>query len=242
MSLANRILEECGSTNDVARRLAEEGHPHGTWVAARRQTQGRGRQGRVWSAPEGNLSLSMVVRLQEVVSEAPVPPALWGWIPLAVAVALTQAVAALEPSLQLAIKWPNDLLLDGKKCGGILCEASLMGARPYVVAGLGLNLRETPEEWAAQATALGLKAYSLEEVQSECCAALLRIFEQLRGQGSEPLRCAYKAVAWLKPGASLRWGSGEGQVHGLGEDGALWVRERATQVLRALYAEEVHLS
>jgi BirA family biotin operon repressor/biotin-[acetyl-CoA-carboxylase] ligase len=79
------IVDRCSSTNDLARKLGEQGQPHGTWVSARVQEAGRGRLGRVWQGIEGNLFLSIVCRVG--------PPAIWTWVPLASAVGVARAAA-----------------------------------------------------------------------------------------------------------------------------------------------------
>jgi len=129
-----RRLVEAPSTNDVARALASEGAPHGTWVVADRQTAGRGRLGRRWEAPEGAaLFLSVLLRPE-------LPP---DQVPL-LCLGAASCVASLHPDLR--IKWPNDVLLpDGRKVSGILAEAEMDGpARMSVVLGIGVNLTATP--------------------------------------------------------------------------------------------------
>ncbi len=123
-----------GSTNDEAKRLAAEGAPEGTLVLAEEQTAGRGRQGRRWQAPPGTaLLMSLVLR-------PPLPPDRAGQLTLAVALAAAEAVEA-ETGLRVGFKWPNDLLVRGRKLGGILAELSLLGAAlEWAVIGLGLNV------------------------------------------------------------------------------------------------------
>lgn len=138
---ALRIFRRVGSTNDVARELAEAGAPEGTLVIADEQTRGRGRRGRAWVAPAGSsLSMSMVVR--------PGSHAASGILTLRLGLA---AARGLDPLLAapLGLKWPNDLEIEGRKVGGILCE-SVAAERgvAYVVAGIGLNLRRPDDGWA----------------------------------------------------------------------------------------------
>jgi BirA family biotin operon repressor/biotin-[acetyl-CoA-carboxylase] ligase len=138
------------STMDEAHRLAAEGAPHGTTVVARIQEAGRGRRGRTWSAPEGGLWLSVVCRP----SDPAVVEATSVRAGLAVAAALREALPGLEP---ISLKWPNDLLVRGRKLAGILCEARWEGGQPlWVVVGVGINVRNAvPEELRDQAIALG---------------------------------------------------------------------------------------
>lgn len=140
-NLENQVIDECESTNDLAKKLGDEGAPHGTWVSARRQTQGRGRQGRVWQVIEGNLFLSVIVRVQD---GYPIT-----WIPLKAAVAVTKALEKISPGYPLKIKWPNDLVVrEGsrlEKAGGILCEGVGNRGGAFVVVGIGLNCTHAPE-------------------------------------------------------------------------------------------------
>jgi len=129
------LLPSVTSTNDEARRLAEEEAPHGSIVIAGEQTRGRGRAGRSWASPAGaGVYVSMLFRPQSLESAGTVS------IPagLGVVRALDGAIAGLSP----AIKWPNDLYSDGLKFGGILTEATWEGSRlRYLVVGVGINVR-----------------------------------------------------------------------------------------------------
>lgn len=129
------------STSDEARRLAAAGEADGAVIWARRQTAGRGRQGRRWESPAGNLYCSLIVRPQ-------CAPAVAAQLTFVAALALGDAVGAVLPaSVDLRYKWPNDVLLDGAKVAGILLESA--GATgtglDWVVVGCGLNIAECPE-------------------------------------------------------------------------------------------------
>jgi BirA family biotin operon repressor/biotin-[acetyl-CoA-carboxylase] ligase len=129
------VMTSVTSTNDEARRLAEEGAAHGTIVIAGEQSRGRGRAGRSWASPAGaGLYLSMVFRPEVLESAGTVS------IPAGLGVVreLDSAIKGLAP----AIKWPNDLYADGLKFGGILTEATWEGTRPrFLVVGVGINVR-----------------------------------------------------------------------------------------------------
>jgi BirA family biotin operon repressor/biotin-[acetyl-CoA-carboxylase] ligase len=136
------VVEETESTNDYARRLGEEGAPHGSWISARMQTKGRGRLGREWRSTEGNLFLSLVLR--------PDPKFPMTWVPLAVALGVFRAAKGLRENFDLALKWPNDLVLRDRrigprKVGGILCEGVGSPRGSFVVAGVGVNCAIAPE-------------------------------------------------------------------------------------------------
>lgn len=148
-----RLYARASSTNDVARRLAEGGAPHGTVVLAEEQTAGRGRGGRAWSSPAGlGIWMSLVAR------PASLPAA--GLLPILAGLA---AAEALDPFLRPAtaqVKWPNDLLVSGRKLAGILCEGSWEGGAPGgVVVGIGLNVLHSPGDFPAevQATATSMR-------------------------------------------------------------------------------------
>jgi BirA family biotin operon repressor/biotin-[acetyl-CoA-carboxylase] ligase len=117
------------STQDTAIAAAEAGDPGRLAILADTQTAGRGSRGRAWTAPKGNLNFSALLR-----PEAPIRPGLWS---LLAGIALYEALAPYARGLML--KWPNDLLLDGAKLGGILIEAS-----GYLVMGVGANLAVAP--------------------------------------------------------------------------------------------------
>jgi BirA family biotin operon repressor/biotin-[acetyl-CoA-carboxylase] ligase len=126
-------LRSAGSTNDRARELAAAGAPHGTLVTAGEQTAGRGRQGRGWATPPGTaIAASLVLRHHDAL------------LPLRAGLAVADVAG---PAAR--VKWPNDVLVGGRKVGGILVESALAGSRVrYAIAGLGINVN-------FQATSLG---------------------------------------------------------------------------------------
>jgi BirA family biotin operon repressor/biotin-[acetyl-CoA-carboxylase] ligase len=209
-----------GSTNEDARALALAGAPHGTLVTAGEQSAGRGREGRRWEAPPGQALLCSLV-LRE-------PPALSS---LRAGVAVADAVGA-----EARLKWPNDVLLGGRKVAGILVEA-----RPHegwAVLGIGINvaleLAELPPELAQTAGTLGLDIAAIEPLLGSLLAALeLRL--------DEPLERAL--AAWRErdalAGETVAWRGGEGIARGIDEQGRLLVE--ASGAVQALEAGEVHL-
>lgn len=133
--------EELPSTNDEAMRLASEGAPAFSVVVADRQTAGRGRNGRVWVSPPGvGLYVSMILRPNLDIEEIPV-------LTLLIGVSAAEAVRETT-GLSTGLKWPNDVLVNGYKIAGILCEASLGagGGAPVVIAGLGVNVNTLPQD------------------------------------------------------------------------------------------------
>lgn len=132
------VLEEIDSTSTRLRRRALEGCDGGTVVVADRQLAGRGRLGRSWlSGTVGNLYLSVAVALGEPLEAAVTR------LPLVAGLAVRQSLVLLAPQLDphATLKWPNDLMLSGRKAGGLLCE--LVPQRSLAIVGLGLNLRPT---------------------------------------------------------------------------------------------------
>ena len=172
------VLDTADSTNTQARVLAEAGAPHGTVVLADRQTGGRGRLGRRFDSPAGlGLYLSLVLRPAAPAGELPPLTAL-----AAVAVcSAVEAVAGRRPG----IKWVNDLVLDGRKLGGILTELSIdadSGAARYAVVGIGINCAQWaddfPPELRETATSLTL-ACGREVGRETLAAAVIRELERM---------------------------------------------------------------
>ncbi|HET8565933.1 MAG TPA: biotin--[acetyl-CoA-carboxylase] ligase [Solirubrobacterales bacterium] len=144
----HRHFSRTDSTNSRARELAAAGARHGTVVTAAEQTAGRGRQGRTWTAPPGKALLySAIVRPLEEHHMT---------LPLAVPLAVCEAGEELNPDLECKLKWPNDVLVDGRKLAGVLIEA-----RPqddWAVIGVGLNIFISREEFPPE---LRDRAFSL---------------------------------------------------------------------------------
>jgi BirA family biotin operon repressor/biotin-[acetyl-CoA-carboxylase] ligase len=146
-------FQEIDSTNSYARRLADAGVPEGEVVIAERQSEGRGRLGRSWvSPPFSNLYCSLVLRPALAPAHAP-------QITLMAAVALADTIASFVADRRPAIKWPNDILIDGKKLAGILTESACDAKRiEFVILGMGVNLNfpreRMPETIRDRATSL----------------------------------------------------------------------------------------
>ena len=144
-------LEEATSTNDVAKELARRGAEEGLVVIAETQSRGRGRLGSAWASPRGGIWLSVLLRPK-------VAPINAACITIAAAVSVAEAVEEVL-GVKPQVKWPNDLLIDGRKFCGILAESSVRGERlDFVVLGIGVNanvkLEELPEELRDSATTL----------------------------------------------------------------------------------------
>jgi BirA family biotin operon repressor/biotin-[acetyl-CoA-carboxylase] ligase len=237
---AVRGFEACPSTNAEAAAWAREGAPEGALVIAEHQTAGRGRLGRTWSdTPGHNLLFSVVLR-------PALPPHRLGLITLAGGIAVAEAVSEWTNPVTPRIKWPNDVLLDGRKCCGMLLESDL-GRDPFVVLGIGLNVNQDvfPPALAERATSLRLETGRLLprvallttllarlEHWSECLAAgeeaaVCEAFgDRMVGQG-EPA-----SVCLAADGRAL-----DGVIEGIDADGAL--RFRTGGAVQTLHAGEV---
>lgn len=134
-------LDAVGSTNEEAKILARNGAAEGTIVTAARQTAGKGRQGNHWLSEPGNLYMTLVLRPH-------VPAAESGQLSFLAAVALAQAAEKVLPAgAKITLKWPNDLLLNGKKAAGILLETEANAGKTidWLVMGMGLNIAHAPD-------------------------------------------------------------------------------------------------
>lgn len=255
------LLAETGSTNADAVAAARAGEPEGLVVVAERQTSGRGRRGRVWqSPPRAGLATSVLLRPGEADAErgwSPVPVTGYGWLPLLAGVALVEAVRLLA-ELDARLKWPNDLLVDGAKCAGVLAEA-VPGENdrpPAIVVGVGLNVTLRADELPENPT--GLPATSLQLAgatatdRDPLLRALLRSladwYERWRDAGGDAeasgLREAYLAgcatvgrqVRVLLPDGS----EARGTATGVDGDGQLLV-EAGAETLRLAAGDVLHL-
>ncbi len=194
------VLETVESTNDEALRLATAGAEDGTLVWAREQTGGRGRQGRTWSSPPGNLYFSLVLRPDCSPAEA----AQLGFV---AGLALGEGIGSVAPPMiEVTYKWPNDLLLNGHKGAGILLESRSDpdGALDCLILGVGVNLAHFPEDTSFPATSLRFEGATEVEVV-DLLVAFSRSFMSWANRwlddGFVPVR-----RAWLH------------HAHGLGEE------------------------
>jgi BirA family biotin operon repressor/biotin-[acetyl-CoA-carboxylase] ligase len=147
-------LPAVGSTNDVVRERALAGAPEGLVIRAEEQLAGRGRHGRGWASPPGNLYASLLLRPARPLTEA-------ASLSLVVGLSLAEAIAAAGP-LDPRLKWPNDVLLDGAKLAGILLEnVGDTAATPVLVAGFGVNVASCPEGLPYPVTTLAAAGLAL---------------------------------------------------------------------------------
>ena len=220
-----RWLAETDSTQRVARELARAGAAEGTVVIAEAQTAGRGRLGRTWHSPRGvNLYCSIVLR-------PPLPPAAVPQVALVAGVAVAAALAEM-PGLAPRVKWPNDVLIDGRKVAGILTEMEAEVERVHhVILGIGVNLNAPraafPPELRERATSLFLatgRRVDRAAVTGRLLAALEARYGRFLEGGFEAVRAEWESYSCLT-GTDVRVASAEGEmagrVLGLDTDGAL---------------------
>ncbi|WP_159348417.1 biotin--[acetyl-CoA-carboxylase] ligase [Roseomonas harenae] len=215
------VHDQLPSTADLIRRCAEDGQAERLAILARRQSAGRGTQGRTWESPEGNLYLSVLLRPDVAAREVP------QWSLLA-AVALYEALAPYA-GLGLTLKWPNDLLLGGAKCAGILTEAALDagGRLSWLCFGFGVNLAYAPPVPGRATASLPPPALTPEEAAAAIMSSLDRWCGVLNAEGFSAVREAWLALGHAV-GAVLTVNSGgvlhRGAFDGLDETGALRLR------------------
>jgi len=207
----HRHFRVTGSTNTRARELAEAGAPGGAVVTAAEQTAGRGRQGRVWTAPEGKALLySAILRPLDERHLL---------LPLAVPLAVCAAAEELEPGIECRIKWPNDVWVEERKLAGVLIEAVPQDG--WAVIGVGLNLSIEPHEFPADlrhpATSLG-GGVSREEARHALDSQLGR---WVKSAGDEVLG-EWRRRDALR-GREVAWEGGSGVVDGVDDRGRLVV-------------------
>jgi BirA family biotin operon repressor/biotin-[acetyl-CoA-carboxylase] ligase len=221
-------LETIDSTNVEALRRAAAGETGPLWLRAVEQTGGRGRSGRSWSSPPGNLYASLLIRLD-------VPPARVAELSLVAGVALHRVVERLLPheaaAGRLQLKWPNDLLVDAGKLAGVLIETSMVvGDRGVTtVIGVGVNIASHPTDLGRPATSLAAHGADIppSDLQSEIAAELDRCLHAWRSEGFAPVRAAWLARAHkvgVQVSVNTKDGCRQGRFVGLAEDGALMVK------------------
>lgn len=222
------------STMDVASALAARGAPHGTLVWAERQSQGRGRQGRRWESPAGGAYFSLVLR--------PTRPAVE--VPQLSLVAGLSAVEAIheQTGLSTVVRWPNDILLNGRKLAGILIE----GRSEAAILGVGMNVTTAPKQLPDTATSLRI-AGARDDDPYRLTGTFIGRFQiwytAWETAGFSPIRAALRP--WMGMfGQPVRITTGAGEVQGTASDldgqGRLLVRLDAG-VLRALDMGDVTL-
>lgn len=225
MKIKTIKLDGIPSTQDYAKHLAEDGAPEGTVVTAKTQERGRGRLGRRWLSPEGGLWFSVILRPKNRPSEIT-------GLTLLAAVSITEAINAVC-SIKAGIKWPNDILIEGKKVGGILTElTSETNQVKYVILGVGVNVNLDvsvfPHDLLMPATSLQQETgteVNLDELLNACLRNIDKDYEVFRDDFADILSrwktlsvIIGKRVVVSQPGRVL-----SGVATDVDKDGALLV-------------------
>ena len=224
-----RHLVEVDSTNEEARRLAEGGYAAPHWIIADRQTAGRGRRGRAWVSPSGNLMTTLYL------PNTKLKPNEAGQLAFVAGLALESTVRHfIGAQAEVSLKWPNDVLIDGKKASGILLESSMQDKTvAWLAIGLGLNLASHPNDTPYPAThlaAIAGKAPTPSEVLEILAAAFDALYRQWQASGFAAILTAWRLVAHGLGGpmvARLENESIEGIFLDIDEAGALILKDMA---------------
>jgi BirA family transcriptional regulator, biotin operon repressor / biotin---[acetyl-CoA-carboxylase] ligase len=235
---AGRVrYEELDSTNSEARRRAEAGESGPLWISAARQTAGRGRRGRVWNSGEGNLAATLLLRPEA-------PQSITGQLSFAAALAAAEMVSRFAPGAAIQVKWPNDVLAEGRKIAGLLLEGSSAPQSTWLAIGIGVNLASFPDGTEFPATSLaqlGIAPPSPEEALTVLAARFAHWYDAWMKDGFEIVRTAWLARA-SGLGTSIRarlanHQTRSGLFEGIDEGGALLLNEQGH--VRAIAAGEV---
>lgn len=235
------VLKDVGSTNTEALARAAAGEAGPVWVMARRQTKGRGRSGRAWTSDPGNLYASLLQRLR-------CPQSVVHQLSLLSGVAVFDAVRAVadaHPLPGLRLKWPNDVLIGGAKCAGILPESQHGGAsgEVIVVIGIGINLSSHPDDLGRPATHLAAHGMHVAPEQmlptlAQAMATWLEVWDC--GRNFAAVRAAWLERAGpLGEPITVNTGTERtfGNFLGLDGDGALLLRDHLGNDRRVAYGD-----
>jgi BirA family transcriptional regulator, biotin operon repressor / biotin---[acetyl-CoA-carboxylase] ligase len=185
---------ELDSTNEEARRRALAGEKGPLWISAARQTMGRGRRGRSWVSPPGNLAATLLLRPERPAAEC-------AQLSFAAAVAVADMLVLHAGHAELRLKWPNDVLVAEKKIAGILLEAEsgAEGTASWLAIGMGVNLAAFPADTDLPATSLktlGATPPSPRDALLDLAEAFAKWYEAWRRSGFAPIREAWLSRAW----------------------------------------------
>jgi BirA family biotin operon repressor/biotin-[acetyl-CoA-carboxylase] ligase len=239
--LPHRHYARTDSTNSRARELAAAGAPHGTVVTAAEQSEGRGRQGRSWTAPAGKALLYSAL-LRPLGQHDTL-------LPLAVPLAVCEAAEELEPGIECGVKWPNDVQVDGRKLAGVLIEARPQDG--WAVIGVGLNLAIAPDEFPPElretATSLSTeRVHTLSPIGLQkavvlpAAEALSRRLERWLGADQRAVLDQWRRRDVLR-GREIAWDGGSGIADGIDDRGYLLVIVPGGERV-AVGAGEIHLT
>ena len=232
-------LDSTGSTNAEARKLADAADFGPLWIRADEQTAGRGRRGRNWVSPKGNLYCTALFQSELPVSQI-------GLYSFVAALAVYDSLKAMCPDAGLGLKWPNDALLNEAKISGLLLETGKTHHQNWVIVGIGINLVSHPENTPYPATNLTehiddvLAPDQLVSILMEKFASWKHIFEN---KGFDPIRVAWRDAAVNVPGpVTVKLPNEEfvGTAIDMGQNGALQV-QLPDGTMREVHAGDVYL-
>jgi BirA family biotin operon repressor/biotin-[acetyl-CoA-carboxylase] ligase len=224
-------FETIDSTNEEARRLAQAGEAGPIWIRADRQTAGRGRRGRAWQSPTGNLAATLFMRPARAAAES-------AQLSFVAALAASDAVALFAPGRDIKLKWPNDVLADGRKLAGILLESASTGdAVPsWLAIGIGMNLAHYPTDTEFPATSLaelGVTVPNPGAALTALAASFAKWYDAWNVGGFQRVRDAWLARAaglGTRIRARLQNEETTGVFEGIDSSGALILRETQDRV------------
>jgi BirA family biotin operon repressor/biotin-[acetyl-CoA-carboxylase] ligase len=236
------LLDQTDSTNADARRRADAGEAGPLWIVARRQTEGRGRRGRVWDSDAGNLFATLLTTTRK-------PPAEAAQVTFIAALAVADLLDCWAPPSLVTIKWPNDVILAGEKAAGVLVESGAhVSGGLWLAVGIGVNLIHAPQGTERPATALAhhlrgdvAAAPTVEAAAAKLAEAFDVWMTRWETLGFEPILDAWRArTPGLDGPATARLGREtlEGRAEGVAADGALKLR-LADGSLRLISAGDV---
>ena len=246
MSMVNSLVEdfhllsyqEVDSTNEEAKRLAVGGASHGAFIWGKQQSAGKGRSGREWVSKQGNLFVSVLLSPEVALKH-------YQEVSFVAALAVKEM---LEPIVggeyELSLKWPNDVLLDGKKVAGILLESVNIADKDWLIVGVGLNVDSFPKDVRYPATCLtqaGVQIISAKIALSRFIHHFVGRYDMWMKEGFEPVRDVW-CESGYRFGESVSMASGDEKIEGIfadiGADGAMLLKD-ATGEMREIYAGEM---
>ena len=224
------------STMDLVHTLAIEDAEEGTCVWTETQTAGRGRVGRTWVSPSGGLYISILLRPSRILREVP-------QLALIAGLAISQAIRE-QTDLDTVIRWPNDVLLRGRKVAGVLCETKARDNKIAAIIGIGVNVTTDPKHLPKEGTSLAQAAREPDRIAlfASLCRRLDALYRQWNAEGFAPLKPAlvqhmlFGSIVHITAGSD----SFQGQTQDVDEQGRLVVR-LDSGILRAVEVGEVTL-
>lgn len=236
------------STNETAYNLALSGAVDGTVVIADSQSGGRGRRGRPWSSPAGfNLYTSIILRPDISPARAPQLTLM-----SAVALAETVSMALADDGIRAEIKWPNDILLHGRKCAGILTEMKSVGtAVEFIVIGIGLNLNIKKDSMDSSISELATSLFIESGREFSRSALALSLYTAIENwyklylqEGFLPVQKAWNLLSGIQ-GRKVKAASGNGYENGIAlginEEGALLLKNDAGGILKITAGDAIFI-